>query len=92
VPVIIMKPPNVHNGLFSTVEIPPIAQDEEIDFGVTLAIIIGQQCHDVAEEDSLDVVFGYTCGNERTARKVEQKYGSTYAKSRSFSSPLQYAV
>ena len=33
-----------------------------------LVAIIGKPCRNVSEEDALDYVFGYTCGNDVSAR------------------------
>jgi 2-keto-4-pentenoate hydratase/2-oxohepta-3-ene-1,7-dioic acid hydratase in catechol pathway len=88
---VIVKSEHTFPGVFQVIEIPPIAQDNEMDYQVSLAIIIGRMCKNVREEEALDYVLGYTCANEFTARKVEQEYGPTYAKSEPGLGPSAYS-
>lgn len=44
---------------------------EQIDFEAELAVIIGKRASKVAEADSLDYVFGYTCLNDVSARDLQ---------------------
>jgi 2-keto-4-pentenoate hydratase/2-oxohepta-3-ene-1,7-dioic acid hydratase in catechol pathway len=53
------------------VRVPQIAQNEEMDYEVELAIIVGKECLNVKEEDALEHVLGYTCANDLTARKAQ---------------------
>ena len=41
-------------------------------FEAELSVVIGRICKDVPEERVDDVVFGYTCGNDVTARDVQK--------------------
>ena len=43
-----------------------------------LAVIIGARCKDVAEADALDVVFGYMCLNDVTARDLQREHGQWF--------------
>ncbi|MBC5809394.1 MAG: fumarylacetoacetate hydrolase family protein [Candidatus Eremiobacteraeota bacterium] len=45
---------------------------KQYDFEAELAVVIGTRCRDVSEESALDVVFGYTCINDVTARDVQK--------------------
>jgi len=49
----------------------PRALTERVDWEVELAVIIGRRAHDVAVEDALDHVFGYTIGNDVSARDLQ---------------------
>jgi 2-keto-4-pentenoate hydratase/2-oxohepta-3-ene-1,7-dioic acid hydratase in catechol pathway len=40
-----------------------------------LAVVIGKLCKDVPAERALDVVYGYTCGNDVTARDLQRGDG-----------------
>jgi len=69
-----------------------IAQDEAIvwppdckrlDYEAELAIVIGKRCKDVAQEDFRDVIFGYTCLNDVTARDLQPANGQ-WTRSKSF--------
>jgi 2-keto-4-pentenoate hydratase/2-oxohepta-3-ene-1,7-dioic acid hydratase in catechol pathway len=45
---------------------------EEVSFEAELCVVIGRICKDVPEERADDVIFGYTCGNDLTARDVQK--------------------
>ena len=62
--------------------VPPIAQNDEMDYEVELAILIGTDCKNASEEEALSHVVGYTCANDLTARKVQDTSSQwTFAKS-----------
>lgn len=46
----------------------------EYDYEAELGVVIGRRCKDVAESDALDVVFGYTCVNDVTARDLQRSH------------------
>lgn len=46
----------------------------EYDWEAELAVVIGKRCRDVPESDALDVVFGYTCCNDVTARDLQKAH------------------
>ena len=50
----------------------------EYDFEAELAIVIGSECKDVAPEDALHVVFGYTAFNDVTARDLQREHGQWF--------------
>lgn len=50
----------------------------EYDFEAELAIVIGAQCKDVAEEEASHVVFGYTALNDLTARDLQRAHGQWF--------------
>ncbi len=50
----------------------------QYDWEAELAIVIGTRCRDVSEADALDVVFGYTCLNDVTARDVQKDHGQWF--------------
>lgn len=49
----------------------PHALTERVDWEVELAVVIGRRARDVAVEDALDHVFGYTIGNDVSARDLQ---------------------
>jgi len=51
---------------------------EAIDWEVELAVVIGREGRDIAEPDALSHVFGYTVGNDITARDLQQRHGQWY--------------
>ncbi len=50
------------------------ALTQQYDFEAELAVVIGTRCKDVSEADALDVVFGYTCLNDVTARDLQKAH------------------
>ena len=46
-----------------------------IDYEGELAVVIGRDCRNVPEADALDVVRGYTCFNDVTARELQSADG-----------------
>ena len=52
---------------------PP--QSERVDYEGELAVVIGRICRDVPPEQATDVIFGYTIGNDVTARDLQKKDG-----------------
>ena len=77
VPSVFTKPANALADPGSDVPIPAIAQNEQLDYEVELAIVIGKSCKNVTSEEALDYVLGWTCANDLTARK-EQKATSQW--------------
>lgn len=59
-----------HNG---TVVLPEKA--ERFDYEAELVIIIGEKCKNVSREDALSKVFGYTAGNDFSARDLQMLTG-----------------
>ena len=57
------------------IRLPACQQDEEVDYECELAAIIGRPVRDVAVEDALDSVLGYTCANDVSARKWQLNAG-----------------
>lgn len=43
-----------------------------VDYEGELAVIIGKKCKDVKKENAFDVIFGYTCFNDVTARELQR--------------------
>jgi 2,4-diketo-3-deoxy-L-fuconate hydrolase len=50
----------------------------EYDFEAELAVVIGAECRDVAPDDALEVVFGYTALNDVTARDLQRAHGQWF--------------
>ncbi len=56
----------------------PAAVSQEFDFEAELAVVIGTTCKDVGEADALEVIFGYMCLNDVTARDVQRAHGQWF--------------
>ena len=50
----------------------------EYDYEAELAVVIGTACKDVAEDEALGVVFGYTALNDLTARDLQRSHGQWF--------------
>ncbi|KAH6692256.1 hypothetical protein F5X68DRAFT_250458 [Plectosphaerella plurivora] len=72
VPEVFMKPSNCLHNPSDPVILPQSASDA-VDAEVELAVVIGRDCKDVAAEDALDYVLGYTVANDITARDVQSQ-------------------
>jgi len=53
----------------ATVTLP--AASEKVDYEAEVAFVIGRRCRDVAEDDALDHVAGYTLLNDLSARDLQ---------------------
>lgn len=72
-PVIFMKPPSALIGPEQNIQYP--AASERVDYEAELAVVIGKTAKDVNQDEALKYVFGYTCGNDVTARDLQRKDG-----------------
>ena len=63
-----IKPPNAIADYGQDIEIPKIAQDSQADYEGELVVIIGRDCKDVAKDDAMQHVLGYTAGNDVSTR------------------------
>ena len=72
-PIIFLKPNTSVIGPNDTIVWPGMS--ERVDFEGELAIVIGRICKDVPKERATDVIFGYTIGNDVTARDLQKKDG-----------------
>ena len=51
---------------------------EQLDYEVELVVIIGRDCRNATRESAYDFVFGYTIGNDISARDLQQKHKQWY--------------
>lgn len=78
-PIIFLKPSTAVIGPEEAIVLPP--QSRRVDYEAELAVVMGRRAHRVGAERALDYVFGYTCGNDVTARDLQPPGGQwTYAK------------
>ncbi|KAL7419930.1 hypothetical protein Q5752_005849 [Cryptotrichosporon argae] len=85
VPSLFFKPAATLADPNSAVPVPPVAQDDEVDYEVELAIVIGRRCKNVTKEDALKHVLGWTVVNDLTARK-QQDTSSQWGYAKGFDS------
>jgi 2-keto-4-pentenoate hydratase/2-oxohepta-3-ene-1,7-dioic acid hydratase in catechol pathway len=72
-PLMFLKPNTSVVGPGDQVFYP--SQTSRLDYEGELAVIIGRICRDVPAEQATDVIFGYTIGNDVTARDLQKKDG-----------------
>ncbi len=72
-PLMFLKPNTAVIGPGGTITLPE--QSERVDFEAELAVVIGRLCRDVAPEDADQVILGYTCANDVTARDLQARDG-----------------
>ncbi|ATW89273.1 2-keto-4-pentenoate hydratase/2-oxohepta-3-ene-1,7-dioic acid hydratase in catechol pathway [Halohasta litchfieldiae] len=65
-PLLFLKTPNTVSTHGDTVTLP--AGKQRVDWEAELAVVIGEQCRNVAVEEAMDVVEGYTCLNDISNR------------------------
>ena len=72
-PLIFLKPNTSVIGPEAAIAYPP--SSERVDYEGELAVVIGQPCRDVAAARAHEVILGYTCANDVTARDQQQADG-----------------
>ena len=86
-PVLFAKYANSLTGPGCEIPLPLVS--EQVDYEAELAVVIGRKCKDVAREEALGCVFGYTCANDITMRDAQVADGQwTRAKSPDSFCPL----
>jgi 2-keto-4-pentenoate hydratase/2-oxohepta-3-ene-1,7-dioic acid hydratase in catechol pathway len=73
-PVLFLKPSTSVTGHGDRIGYP-VKLTQQVDFEGELAVIIGRLCRDVPMERAEDVIFGYTCANDVTARDLQRQDG-----------------
>jgi 2-keto-4-pentenoate hydratase/2-oxohepta-3-ene-1,7-dioic acid hydratase in catechol pathway len=73
-PVLFLKPSTSVTGPGEAIRYP-VKLTERVDFEGELAVVIGRLCRAVPPERAEEVVFGYTCANDVTARDLQARDG-----------------
>ncbi|WKX72803.1 fumarylacetoacetate hydrolase family protein [Streptomyces sp. XD-27] len=71
VPVAFFKPATSVIGPGDPIAYPSFS--EEVHHEAELAVVIGRMCREVPRERVKDVILGYTCANDVTARDVQRR-------------------
>ena len=72
-PVVFLKPSTSVIGPGDPIALP--RNSDRVDHEAELGIVIGRLCREVPKERAYDVVLGYTCGNDVTARDHQKADG-----------------
>ncbi|SIS74472.1 2-keto-4-pentenoate hydratase/2-oxohepta-3-ene-1,7-dioic acid hydratase (catechol pathway) [Alicyclobacillus vulcanalis] len=70
-PVYFAKFANSLAGHGDEIAIPEVAR--EVDYEVELVAVMGRRCRNVSEDEALEAVFGYTIGNDLSARDLQMR-------------------
>ncbi len=73
VPLIFMKPPSSIINPGDTVILPP--QSQQVEHEAELVAVIGKRGRHITAESARDYIFGYTIGNDVTARDLQKSDG-----------------
>jgi 2-keto-4-pentenoate hydratase/2-oxohepta-3-ene-1,7-dioic acid hydratase in catechol pathway len=73
-PVLFLKPSTSVTGPGDAIKYP-VKLTDRVDFEGELAVIIGRLCRQVPRERAEDVIFGYACANDVTARDLQARDG-----------------
>lgn len=73
-PVVFSKPSTTVIGPGETVAYPE-KLSQRVDYEGELAVVIGRMCREVPAARAAEVILGYTCGNDVTARDLQQRDG-----------------
>jgi 2-keto-4-pentenoate hydratase/2-oxohepta-3-ene-1,7-dioic acid hydratase in catechol pathway len=73
VPLIFMKPPSSIIGPGEAIILPP--QSQQVEHEAELVVVIGKRGRNIIAEEAQDYIFGYTVGNDVTARDLQRSDG-----------------
>ncbi|RJE49327.1 MULTISPECIES: fumarylacetoacetate hydrolase family protein [unclassified Dehalobacter] len=72
-PLLFLKPSTSVIGPEENIVYPP--QTQNLHYEAELAIVIGKKAKNVAQSKAVEYIFGYTVGNDVTARDLQHKDG-----------------
>lgn len=64
----------------------PALTPNEVDYEAELCIVIGRRAKNLSEEEALECVLGYTCGNDVSARDCQLRIDAQWARGKSYDS------
>jgi 2-keto-4-pentenoate hydratase/2-oxohepta-3-ene-1,7-dioic acid hydratase in catechol pathway len=73
-PVLFFKPSTAVAGPDDPISYP-VKLTSRVDYEGELAVVIGRLCREVPPERASDVIFGYACANDVTARDLQENDG-----------------
>lgn len=82
-PLVFIKTTNALAAHGDVIKLPRHYPDA-VDYEAELAVIIGKTASYVAEADAMDYVLGFSCANDVSARDVQLKIDSQWARGKSF--------
>jgi 2-keto-4-pentenoate hydratase/2-oxohepta-3-ene-1,7-dioic acid hydratase in catechol pathway len=88
-PVLFMKSPGAVQHPEAPILLPTTAPSHQVDYEGELAVVIGRTCRNVSRSEALEVVLGYACANDVSARdwqKQPRLGGGQWCRGKSFDS------
>jgi 2-keto-4-pentenoate hydratase/2-oxohepta-3-ene-1,7-dioic acid hydratase in catechol pathway len=73
VPLIFMKPPSAIIGPGEAILLPP--QSQQVEHEAELVVVMGKRGKNILGEEAQNYIFGYTAGNDVTARDLQRSDG-----------------
>lgn len=73
VPLIFLKPPSAIIANGGNIILPP--QSKQVEHEAELVIVVGKRGRNITTEDAKQYIFGYTVGNDVTARDLQKTDG-----------------
>ena len=84
-PVLFLKSLGTVQNPGDPIVLPTRLRSDEVDYECELAVVIGRKCKNVRKSEALDVVLGYTAGNDVSARDWQRRFGGgQFCKGKSF--------
>jgi 2-keto-4-pentenoate hydratase/2-oxohepta-3-ene-1,7-dioic acid hydratase in catechol pathway len=81
-PVLFLKPSTAVCGPGDPIRYP-VTLAKRVDYEGELAVIIGRLCREVPASQAAEVIFGYACANDVTARDLQERDGQ-WARAKGF--------
>ncbi|MCM8803815.1 MAG: fumarylacetoacetate hydrolase family protein [Candidatus Omnitrophica bacterium] len=82
-PIIFLKATTSLTGHLSPIILPKQAPNQ-VDYECELVIVIGKKCKNVKDDNAKNYIFGYTCGNDVSARDCQLVKDKQWARGKSF--------
>jgi 2-keto-4-pentenoate hydratase/2-oxohepta-3-ene-1,7-dioic acid hydratase in catechol pathway len=70
IPLLFMKPPSAVNHPGGAIILPP--QSQQVEHEAELVVVIGKRGRNITVESAQEYIFGYTIGNDVTARDLQR--------------------
>ena len=70
IPLLFLKPPSSIINPNETIILPP--QSKQVEHEGELVVVIGKRARNVTAEDAKNYIYGYTIGNDVTARDLQR--------------------
>ncbi len=74
-PVLFMKSTGAVQNPGDPIVLPRGLRSDRVDYECELVVVIGRDCKNATQDNALDFVAGYTCGNDISARDWQSKWG-----------------